>query len=194
MVELFEKHVKTLGKHIKGTLKEELNRSVVASFATTASINDIRQMQKEGYLMYVLFLCNLLIPVVVIVTGRIMWKHYPKNINGLVGYRTTLSMKNMDTWRFANEHCGRLWYKMGLFMLVFSVLVSVLLLRTNDNTYSMISLIFVLLQCIILIVSIIPTELALKKCFMKMEQESNWCMSSMCSKGFVSKENVERKG
>ena len=145
MVELFERHVKTLGKHIKDALKEELNRSVVASFATTASINDIRQMQKEVYLMYVLFFCNLLIPVVVIVTGRIMWKHYPKNINGLVGYRTTRSMKNMDTWKFANEHCGRLWYKMGLFMLAFSVLVSVLLLRTNDNTYSMISLIFVLL-------------------------------------------------
>ena len=125
MVELFEKHVKTLGKHIRNALKEELNRSVVASFATTASINDIRQMQKEVCLMYVLFLCNLLIPVVVIVTGIIMWKHYPKNINGLVGYRTTLSMKNMDTWRFANEHCGRLWYKMGVFMLVFSVLVSV---------------------------------------------------------------------
>ena len=151
MVELFERHVKTLGKHIKDALKEELNRSVVASFATTASINDIRQMQKEVYLMYVLFLCNLLIPVVVIVTGRIMWKHYPKNINGLVGYRTTRSMKNMDTWKFANEHCGRLWYKMGLFMLAFSVLVSVLLLRTNDNTYSMISLIFVLLQCIMII-------------------------------------------
>ncbi|WP_295139364.1 SdpI family protein [uncultured Catenibacterium sp.] len=165
MVDLFERQVKTLGKHIRDALKEELNRSVVASFATTASVNDIRQMQKEVYLMYALFLCNLLIPVVVIVTGRIMWKHYPKNINGLVGYRTTRSMKNMDTWKFANEHCGRLWYKMGLFMLVFSVLVSVLLLRTNDNIYSMISLIFVLLQCIILIVSIIPTELALKKMF-----------------------------
>lgn len=115
--------------------------------------------------MYVLFICNLLIPVVVIVTGRIMWKHYPKNINGLVGYRTTRSMKNMDTWRFANEHCGRLWYKMGLFMLAFSILVSVLLLRTDDNTYSMISLIFVLFQCVVLILSIIPTEIALKKMF-----------------------------
>lgn len=115
--------------------------------------------------MYFVFLCNLLIPVVVIVTGRIMWKHYPKNINGLVGYRTTRSMKNMDTWKFANEYCGRLWYKMGLFMLVFSILVSVLLLRTNDSTYSMISLIFVLLQCAVLIVSIIPVEIALKKMF-----------------------------
>ena len=165
MVEFLERHIKSLGILFSDALKEDLTRSVVASFATTASINDIRQMQKEVCLMYVLFICNLLIPVVVIVTGRIMWKHYPKNINGLVGYRTTRSMKNMDTWRFANEYCGRLWYKIGLFMLAFSVLVSVLLLRTNDNTYSMISLIFVLLQCIILIVSIIPTELALKKMF-----------------------------
>lgn len=115
--------------------------------------------------MYVLFMCNLLVPVVVIVTGRIMWKHYPKNINGLVGYRITRSMKNMDTWKFANEHCGRLWYKMGLFMFAISILVSVLLLRTNDSTYSVISFIFVLVQCIVLIVSIIPTEIALKKMF-----------------------------
>ena len=112
-----------------------------------------------------MLLCDLLIPIVMVVLGRMMWKHCPKRINNIVGYRTTRSMKNMDTWRFANEYCGRLWYKMGLFMLAFSVLVSVLLLRTNDNTYSMISLIFVLLQCIILIVSIIPTELALKKMF-----------------------------
>lgn len=47
MVELFERHVKTLGKYIWNALKEELNRSVVASFATFASIDDIRQMQKE---------------------------------------------------------------------------------------------------------------------------------------------------
>lgn len=60
------------------------------------------------------------------------------------------------------EDFGIRW---GYSCLFFSVLVSVLLLRTNDNTYSMISLIFVMLQCIILIVSIIPTELALKKMF-----------------------------
>ena len=115
--------------------------------------------------MYFVFLCNLLIPAVVIVTGRIMWKHYPKNINGLVGYRTSRSMKNMDTWKFANEYCGRLWYKMGLFMLALSILVSVVLLGTNDSTYSIISLIFVLVQCVVLIVSIFPVEIALKKMF-----------------------------
>ena len=131
----------------------------------SVKISTMMMAAKGGYLMYFVFLCNLLIPVVVIVTGRIMWKHYPKNINGLVGYRTTRSMKNMDTWKFANEYCGRLWYKMGLFMLALSVFVSVVLLGTNDSTYSIISLIFVLVQCVVLIVSIFPVEIALKKMF-----------------------------
>ena len=165
MVELFERHVKTLGKHIKDALKEELNRSVVASFATTASINDIGQMLKEGYLMYVLFLCNLLIPVVVIVTGRIMWKHYPKNINGLVGYRTTLSMKNMDTWKFANDYCGRLWWKIGWIMIIPSALIHIPLYHSDKNTIGFAGLILVTIQCFIMIVSIYPTEKALKKHF-----------------------------
>lgn len=165
MVELFERHVKTLGKHIKDALKEELNRSVVASFATTASINDIRQMQKEVYLMYVLFFCNLLIPVVVIVTGRIMWKHYPKNINGLVGYRTTRSMKNMDTWKFANDYCGRIWWKIGWVMIIPSALIHIPLYHSDKNTIGFAGLILVTIQCFIMIISIYPTEKALKKHF-----------------------------
>ena len=165
MVELFERHVKTLGKHIKDALKEELNRSVVASFATTASINDIGQMLKEGYLMYVLFLCNLLIPVVVIVTGRIMWKHYPKNINGLVGYRTTLSMKNMDTWKFANDYCGKLWWKIGWLMIIPSALIHIPLYHSDKNTIGFAGLILVTIQCFIMVGSIYPTEKALKKYF-----------------------------
>ena len=165
MVELFEKHVKTLGKHIRNALKEELNRSVVASFATTASINDIRQMQKEVCLMYVLFLCNLLIPVVVIVTGIIMWKHYPKNINGLVGYRTTLSMKNMDTWKFAHDYCGKLWLKIGWVMLIPSALIHIPLYHSDKNTIGFAGLILVTIQCFIMVGSIYPTEKALKKYF-----------------------------
>lgn len=33
-----------------------------------------------------------------ILGGRIMWKHSPKNINCVIGYRTSRSMKNIDTW------------------------------------------------------------------------------------------------
>lgn len=47
--------------------------------------------------MFALWICSLLVPVIVSITGRMMWKHYPKNINGLIGYRTTLPMRNIDT-------------------------------------------------------------------------------------------------
>lgn len=56
-----------------------------------------------------MFCCNLLIPAIFIFAGRMMWKHYPKEINDILGYRTKRSMKNIDTWKFAHEYCGRLW-------------------------------------------------------------------------------------
>ena len=37
MAELFDRDIKTIGKHINNSLKEELDNSVVAKFATTAS-------------------------------------------------------------------------------------------------------------------------------------------------------------
>ena len=37
LAELFERDVKTIGKHINNALKEELDNSVVANFATTES-------------------------------------------------------------------------------------------------------------------------------------------------------------
>ncbi|MBO5057040.1 MAG: SdpI family protein [Lachnospiraceae bacterium] len=56
-----------------------------------------------------MFVCDLLIPVFMIICGRMMWKNSPKSINGIIGYRTTRSMQNKDTWRFAHDYCGRLW-------------------------------------------------------------------------------------
>ena len=47
LAELFERDVKTIGKHINNALKEELDNSVVAKFATTALDGNIlsRDMQ-----------------------------------------------------------------------------------------------------------------------------------------------------
>ena len=56
-----------------------------------------------------MLICDLIIPIVMLIGGRMMWKHCPKHINGIVGYRTARSMKNMDTWKFAHDYCGKLW-------------------------------------------------------------------------------------
>ena len=45
LAELFERDVKTIGKHINNALKEELDNSVVANFATTASDGKIYQVE-----------------------------------------------------------------------------------------------------------------------------------------------------
>ena len=72
-----------------------------------------------------MLICDLLVPIIMIVGGRIMWKHCPKHINGIYGYRTTRSMKNMDTWKFAHDYCGKLWWKIGWIISVPSLLIPI---------------------------------------------------------------------
>lgn len=109
--------------------------------------------------------CDVLIPVLMIIAGRMMWKRPPKTINGTVGYRTSRSMMNMDTWNFAHDYCGRLWWKIGWIMLVPSILIHVPLYGKSDNAIGIVCGILITVQTIVLIVSIFPTERALKRTF-----------------------------
>ena len=45
-----------------------------------------------------------LIPLVLLFAGWMMQFHPPKKQNVWIGYRTTRSMKNAETWRFANTY------------------------------------------------------------------------------------------
>ena len=112
-----------------------------------------------------IFACDLLIPIMMLGFGKIMHKRAPKNINYIFGYRTTRSMKNEDTWRFAHEHCGRLWWKIGLIMLIPTVLVHIPFYNSSEDTLGIVAAIVMTIQIIVLIASIFPTEIALKKAF-----------------------------
>lgn len=104
--------------------------------------------------------CDCIIPIIMILYGRMMWKHYPKKINNYTGYRTKRSMKNADTWKFANEACGKLWWILGWIVLIPSFLFH-LYYGTNETTLT----ILMIIQCVIMIGSIIPAEIALRKTF-----------------------------
>ena len=52
-----------------------------------------------GFFIF-MFICNLLIPLLMIICGYFMRRKPPKEINGLIGYRTAMSRKNKDTWDF----------------------------------------------------------------------------------------------
>ena len=117
------------------------------------------------WLWWFWLICDLLIPFGMIVVGRMSWKHCPKNINSLIGYRTTRSMKNMDTWKFAHEYCGKLWWKLGWLIMILTALMYIPLYQSNDNMIGIAGVVLITIQCTVLIISIYPTEKALKEHF-----------------------------
>ena len=112
-----------------------------------------------------MFVCNLLIPVILIIAGRMMWKHCPKKINTVYGYRTKRSMKNMDTWRFAHNYCGKLWWKIGWFSLFPSVVVQTPFFESSEDVIGIVGGIICTVQVVILMATVFQTEAALKKTF-----------------------------
>lgn len=114
---------------------------------------------------WMMFVFNLFIPVLMIVIGRMMWKHFPEDINDSFGYRTKRSMQNKDTWKFAHEYCGRLWWKLGWILLIPTVFFEILFYGLHREAISVSYLIIMFLQAAVLLLTIIPTERALKRKF-----------------------------
>ena len=112
-----------------------------------------------------IFICDLLTPVLMIGVGRWMWKHPPKEINGLIGYRTTWSMLNMDTWQFAHHHCGKRWWIIGWILLLPTVAIHIPFYGKGEDAIGWMCIGVLVVQCTVLIASIFPTERALKKTF-----------------------------
>lgn len=112
-----------------------------------------------------MLICNLLIPLTMIGFGLRFQKHPPKKINGLYGYRTSMSMKNEDTWQFAHMHCGKVWTVIGGILLAVTVAVSLWALPMDIQDIGIIGGILCFVQVCCLIGSIFPTEFALKRTF-----------------------------
>lgn len=76
-----------------------------------------------------------------------------------------MSIKNKEMCGFAHLYCGRLWTKLGLLLLMISIIVSVLAFTSGDEVKGDIEVTLVTIQTLALIVSIFPVEKALKKNF-----------------------------
>ncbi len=112
-----------------------------------------------------MFVFDLLIPALMIISGKMMWKHPPKTINGIIGYRTARSMKNRDTWKYAHDYCGRLWWKIGWVLLLPSVIIHFPFYNRSEDTIGTVGGILCAIQCVCLIIPIFFTERALKRNF-----------------------------
>lgn len=107
----------------------------------------------------------LIIPVITFVIGFIITRFPPKNINSFYGYRTPMSRKNEDTWRFAHKHSGKLLLRLGLILIPASVVPLLFLLEESKNTLSVALTVITTVQAAALLCSSLATEIALRKNF-----------------------------
>ena len=118
-----------------------------------------------GYWVFMLVMV-LIMPITMIVFGRLFSNKAPKDINHTFGYRTKRSMMNKDTWKFAHAYIGKLWFICGLILI--SVVIMALVLGKGTDTVGMVGAILTVVQMILMIGTIIPTEYALNKNFDKL--------------------------
>ena len=107
----------------------------------------------------------LLAPLIMIGFGWSFIKKPPKDINGSYGYRTPMSMKNQDTWDFAQQEMGRVWRRVGWIMLPLAALAWTRTLPRSVGDAGMLTTGITALEAVVLVLTIIPVERALKRNF-----------------------------
>jgi uncharacterized membrane protein len=112
-----------------------------------------------------MFVVVLVIPLSMIVLGGVFSKRAPAKINLFVGYRTSMAMKNADTWVFAHNYFGKLLLIAGLIVLSFSVGTVPFVVGKSVEFMGIFICALVGVQTAIFLGPIVFTEVALKENF-----------------------------
>ena len=108
---------------------------------------------------------SLFVPIIMVIFGKSFLKAAPKEINGIYGYRTAMSMKNQDTWEFAHKHFGKVWFYAGLILLPLNIIPLFFVMGESKDLIGTVGIVVCLIDTAVMLLSIIPTEKALKKNF-----------------------------
>lgn len=112
--------------------------------------------------VFLLFM-NSIIPLMMILFGFLWKNNPPKNINYMYGYTSSMSMKNQKTWDFAHKHNAKVWRRWGSLWL----LVSIGLMLIFPSNYEKLTIGINWIGLALILISLIPTEVALRKNFDK---------------------------
>ncbi|MCL2593005.1 MAG: SdpI family protein [Defluviitaleaceae bacterium] len=108
------------------------------------------------------------LPLFVLFFGIFAMKGGSKKIRWWAGYRTPMACKNIETWQFAHKFVGKIWVVFSLVLIIATVVLVILLSR---ETYAFENWLLPILSAggiaVIVLLSIIPTEIVLKKNFDK---------------------------
>lgn len=116
---------------------------------------------------FLMLVCGLSFPTIMLVAGKLFLKGIPKKINGVIGYRSPMSIKNADTWQFAHTVAGKFWWKWGWPCLVLSVIGMLCVLGQTENTIAIVGLCIMCVMTLPIFGVFAHTEKALRKTFDK---------------------------
>jgi len=89
----------------------------------------------------------------------------PKRINFVFGYRSPMSMKNLDTWKFGNRYGGRCMWSTGAVLLIGSLAALFAVMNSDETVIRTVGIIIIIAHAVMIFGSVISTEIALRKRF-----------------------------
>ena len=111
---------------------------------------------------------TIAMPLILLAAGLFTRIGLPKKVNWFMGYRTPMACKNQDTWVFAHKYWGKLMIIFGTIVLVLSIIGVILAGRgVIEPVDGFILGASAIITVILVFISMIPTEIALRKEFDK---------------------------
>ena len=114
---------------------------------------------------FIMSIVSLFVPLIMLLIGIIFIKKAPNKINPVYGYRSRHSMKSIEAWKFAHYLCAKIWLYAGIVMLTLTILAMLLVLNKGQETIGLVGTITLYVQLAVIVLSIIPVEVALKRNF-----------------------------
>ncbi|WP_298840472.1 SdpI family protein [Clostridium sp.] len=88
---------------------------------------------------------SLIVGICFSIFGFSLMKYPPESINGVMGYKTPLSMKNQDTWDVSQKHSGFIMLIFGGVNAVFGIWALIRPIAINEDS----------MQLLLLLISVI---------------------------------------
>ena len=114
----------------------------------------------DKYWVYMVVL-DLIPPFIMIILGKLM-KKASKSMRTKIAFRTKMSKKNRNTWRYAHNFCGNFLFNMGGVLMVMALNILILVAERDNLSIGIIAKTMCLLESVAIAIPFAATELALK--------------------------------
>lgn len=107
----------------------------------------------------------LSLPIINVIFGIILWKNSSKDMNVRIGFVSTYFMKNEEMKKFTREYYGKLSWKIGWGLAIFTVIIQMLFQSCSNDDRSVVIVALGVIEIVVEICSMILLRRELKKRF-----------------------------